>query len=462
MKAYVRCRIVSLCLVVSSVLTTGDIYAQCSGFPATTADADCASGTTVSNNANINSGTSYGFCGPNSTTYTYNVNLNGGVLRICGNANITGNFNSGVIVVSCGATANFTSGLTMNSNVGIVNYGTVNVTGSITFQNNGNYVYNESSTSVLKVSGDVTYPANNGQNAYIKNSGYIKINGTFYAYQGGYTCFMDGGLMDVNNLTYYANCAANTNHFTFGSSSGTAIVRYSGTATLKSSLTASSYFKIYQGTGSTASLSCNGSWGSATTVANQAALTAPSSQSCTSVSTCWNTLASTGLGLSARLNGSRIELDWSTQTESHTDYFEVQKSTDGSHWERLTTVTAKGNSTSASYYRTYDNKPGSGTLYYRVILTSLDGMEDYSTIVAISGVTATSRLSVYPNPGTGSQITLTGWADLENHVFTMYNSQGQRVYAGTAQNGVALTIPRLAKGIYFIVADLRRVSYIQE
>src|ERR1700761_6647896 len=198
MNALQQCfrRSMSLCCLLLASYT--GLHAQCSGFPATTADADCAPGTTLTSGANINSGNNYGFCGPNTSTYNFSgINLAGGTLRICGNANITGNWNSGTIVVSCGATANFTSGLTLNSNVGIINYGTINVTGDLVFQNNNNYVYNQTAQSVINVSGNITYPQNNGQNAYLMNYGYIKVGGSFNAYEGGFTCLENGSQIQV-------------------------------------------------------------------------------------------------------------------------------------------------------------------------------------------------------------------------------------------------------------------------
>lgn len=471
MKAFASCRCVFTILLTALIglCTSQSLLAQCSsGFPSTTADADCAGGTTLTNNANINSGQSYGFCGPNTTTYNFSgVNLAGGTLRICGNANISGNWNSGTIVVSCGATANFTSGLTLNSNVGVINYGTINITGDLVFQNGGNYVYNESSTSVIKISGNLTYPQNNGTNAYLKNAGYIKVSGTFNAYEGGYTCFSNGGQMEVNNFNYYNNCANNTNRFTFSSPAGTAILRISGGGTVKSTFTASANWQVYKASTSTVGLQCNGSWGSATVVNNTAALTAPGAQTCSSVSTCWNVLASGVLGaFSARSDGTRVELTWATKMESGSKDFEVQRSADGVNWEKIETIRAMGNSLIPAYYRTYDNEPGNGVRYYRIVLVSLDGLNTYSQIVAVNGETGSNMLSVYPNPGTsGNQITLTGWNDAKTHVFVVYNSVGQRVFAGNAQNAVAISIPRLNAGVYFILTDAgsaqRRVTYVQ-
>ena len=120
------------------------LLAQCPGFPATIPDADCNGGASMSNNMNANSGT-YGYCGSSSSSASFSgINLNGATLRICGNTTLGfGTWNSGSLVVSCGATVTINSSITLNNSCGIVNYGTLIINGSLTFQNSNNFVYNE-------------------------------------------------------------------------------------------------------------------------------------------------------------------------------------------------------------------------------------------------------------------------------------------------------------------------------
>ena len=142
------------------------------------------------------------------------------------------------------------------------------------FQNGGNYVYNQTAQSVINVSGNITYPQNNGTNAYLMNYGYIKVGGSFNAYEGGFTCLQNGSQMQVTNLNYILNCGGPNARFTFPTPAGSAIIRYTGTATIKAQFTTSPNIKIYQATGSTQSMPCGASsWGSAAITTNAPALT---------------------------------------------------------------------------------------------------------------------------------------------------------------------------------------------
>ena len=264
------------CLVLLSVVS----FAQCPGFPASLPDQDCNVSTPLSNNANVNSGSTFGICS-NSTVATSftNINLNGGVIRICSNTSISGNFNGGTIVVACGSTLSFPSGLIMNQNIGIINYGTVIVSGNLTFQNNNNFFYNEATTSRLYVSGNLSYPQNNGQNAYLKNNGYISINNNFNALDGGFTCLGPDSRIVCNNINYIQNCGGPTNRFTYTGNSNDPIIRYTGSATIKANFTASNFITIYRapGAGALNTGGCGGgSFGNATVVNNAPAIANPS------------------------------------------------------------------------------------------------------------------------------------------------------------------------------------------
>jgi len=383
-----------LLIVVFFFSCHSSLLAQCAGFPATTADGNCGTGNQLANGANINSGDSYYFCGASLANVSYTgINLAGGILRICGNASISGNFNSGIIVVACGSTVNFPSGLFMNGNVGIVNYGIINVTGDITFQNGGNYVYNETANSRLFVSANISYPANNGTNAYLKNSGYIKVNGNFYAYEGGFTCFNSGATMEVNNILYNQNCGGPANRFTFGSASGTAILRYITHSALKASFTTAANWNIYQATGSTQTLTCGGGWGSATVTASAPALTAPSgSQSCATLN-CF-TLPTTLLSFTGTKQADRIALYWTTAGEGKTGSYMPEHSANGISWSPLPSAsTANG-----THYTQYDDNPWKGNNYYRLKQTSADGKTGYSQVIIVANASRDNELQVYPNP----------------------------------------------------------------
>ncbi|HXB95904.1 MAG TPA: T9SS type A sorting domain-containing protein, partial [Puia sp.] len=100
---------------------------------------------------------------------------------------------------------------------------------------------------------------------------------------------------------------------------------------------------------------------------------------------------------------SQVDLTWATATESNNDYFTVEKSQDGINFEDLTRVNSaapNGTSSLPLYYSAIDPSPYSGTNFYRLKQTDLDGNSTYSNIVSVD-FSKTNAINVYPNPSSG-------------------------------------------------------------
>lgn len=79
---------------------------------------------------------------------------------------------------------------------------------------------------------------------------------------------------------------------------------------------------------------------------------------------------------------SNTEINWTTAQEMNTDYFILELSEDGIHYNYLTTIPATGNSTSQNNY-SYVLETGSAS-YYRLILVNRDGSSDVLGIISSS------------------------------------------------------------------------------
>lgn len=392
------------------------LQAQCAGFPATIADADCSGSTSMSNNMNANSGT-YGYCGSSSSSASFSgINLNGATLRICGNTTLGfGSWNSGSLVVSCGATVTINSNVSLNTGCGIVNYGTLIINGSLTFQNSNNFVYNELSTSKMTITGNINFPTNNGTNGYLKNAGYIKVGGAYNSYAGVQTCFLNGGRLECNSFVYMdqnANCnGVAGNRFTFGSASGSCIFRYTNSATLYKVFTNDSRWNIYQASGSSQTIAspCNGNatgWGSATLVASAPALTVPSGEQPCNTITCL-TLPVELLKFFALPSAGSVVLSWATATETNCDYFSLERSTDMLNWKQMATIPGSGNSSARKDYTYTDPAPPAGIVYYRLSQHDYNGQKHYfDPVYAEQNHSKIFSSVVFPVPSLTGELTL--------------------------------------------------------
>ena len=424
------------------------VVAQGAIFPASLGRPACGVGTQLGNNSNINSGMIFTGCEPNSTINTYSgVNLSGGTLTLCGNFNISGNFNSGSIIIECGSNVTFTSGLTLNSNVRIENYGKVTINGSINFQNNNNCFYNEGTNSQLFVTGNIEYPQNSSQLAYFKNNGYAKISGTFNARNGGYTYLGSGSQLETNNFNYGNDCNVSANRFLTG---GSAVLKYTGTAILYGTLTSSQDLNINKPSAQ-AVLQCQSAgWGSANGQVNAPLVTQPGTQICSFQPLCFTPLPVELFYFIAEKQDEGNFLTWKTASEYNNSHFNILRSRDGISWNAIGTVKGVGNSQKINVYEYLDDEVWTGVVYYRLEQTDIDGKQTLSDIITLNR--SVTEVRIYPNPAkdfihltvdTKEMITFVELADATGKIIF-----SEEVASGISQHSI--TTNDFRDGLYFI------------
>jgi hypothetical protein len=100
-----------------------------------------------------------------------------------------------------------------------------------------------------------------------------------------------------------------------------------------------------------------------------------------------------------------VLLDWVTASEKNNDFFEVQRSRNGSDFEVIGREEGAGNSSSLIYYSFTDTDPFSGLSYYRIRQVDYDGRFDYSETRVVER-SKTLQWSIYPNPVSDGSITI--------------------------------------------------------
>jgi hypothetical protein len=71
-------------------------------------------------------------------------------------------------------------------------------------------------------------------------------------------------------------------------------------------------------------------------------------------------------------------LNWSTASEVNNDFFEIQRSSEGTLWETIGLRKGAGNSTAPQLYELEDKKPLRGLSYYRLKQVDFDGTVNFS------------------------------------------------------------------------------------
>lgn len=104
----------------------------------------------------------------------------------------------------------------------------------------------------------------------------------------------------------------------------------------------------------------------------------------------------------AQKKNDYIELVWTTASEINSDYFEIQKSDNGSSFITIGKVQAAGNSSSTIEYAFIDRAPYAGHNYYRLKNVDFDGTYDFSKIELVDYEGTSREISIAPNPAYNS------------------------------------------------------------
>jgi hypothetical protein len=159
---------------------------------------------------------------------------------------------------------------------------------------------------------------------------------------------------------------------------------------------------------------------------------------------------------------------WVTEVEINSKHFEVQKSIDGSNFETIGTVAAKG---FASSYSFIDDKPFVGTNYYRLKMVDMDGSFTYSKVMAVTLNDNRKSLVVYPNPVKDNlfvQVTSTKAEKLTLQVTDMQGRllQQEDTQVGIGNVSISINTNTLAKGSYVLLVKrstgLQQKQFVKE
>ena len=162
-----------------------------------------------------------------------------------------------------------------------------------------------------------------------------------------------------------------------------------------------------------------------------------------------------------RKGTNEAHLAWATLNENNAAYMEIQRSSDGAHFEAVSNIPAKGHAHGLETYEYTDknlNITKITTYYYRLRLVDMDGTEDFGPIKSV--VFAKSKgdfgIQITPNPSDGHFNILVNDSidtNLESEISVVdtYGRLIQHSFAMIEPNvPFALNIENLSTGIYFV------------
>jgi len=171
------------------------------------------------------------------------------------------------------------------------------------------------------------------------------------------------------------------------------------------------------------------------------------------------------LDFSAVLNGKKVDIKWTTSTETNNAYFTIEKSKDGRNFTKVAMVLGAGNSLVPRKYYDCDYEPFAGISYYRLKQTDLNGEFKYFNMVAVE-VLVNPAIEVYPNPvASNSTLTmhLSGYED-KPVLVVLRDMNGKELLSKTVigKDGdqlIALDVKDIPPGSYLVVANSNNKIY---
>ena len=158
-----------------------------------------------------------------------------------------------------------------------------------------------------------------------------------------------------------------------------------------------------------------------------------------------------------KVEKDQAQVNWTTSQETNTAYFDIERSNDGSHFEKIGTIKAAGQSTEKRIYFFNDKGPLSNLTYYRLRMVDADGHFTFSNIQSLN-FDKTVDVLIYPNPvGTGKMLAVQTNLS-EPFDFTMTDISGKTILKRTFSTPEAqVNTEGFAKGLYLF--ELKSKSY---
>jgi Secretion system C-terminal sorting domain len=157
------------------------------------------------------------------------------------------------------------------------------------------------------------------------------------------------------------------------------------------------------------------------------------------------------LNFYVKAENKKAHLFWQTATEQNSDRFEIERSINGLHFEKIGSVKAAGNSTIRIDYSFFDLTPKKGINYYRLKEVDIDNSLQYSEIrTAQFGNDVLFALYNNPTNGTGIKVNTNTFPA----TLSVFDASGRKVKeVNITSNSYSLSVAGFANGTYLAVLN---------
>jgi hypothetical protein len=153
------------------------------------------------------------------------------------------------------------------------------------------------------------------------------------------------------------------------------------------------------------------------------------------------------VSFTARWSGSRALLQWATASELNSDYFAVERSSNGTTFATLGQVASAGTSAKPINYSFTDTNPLPETAYYRLRQVDRDGTSTYSPVALLTAAPGSGTWLVATNSPQHYDVRAT--LDAASS-FTVLDVMGRAMFTqAVSPDHAQVVLPNLPTGVYF-------------
>lgn len=154
----------------------------------------------------------------------------------------------------------------------------------------------------------------------------------------------------------------------------------------------------------------------------------------------------------------QVKIDWTTASEQNNAFYTIERSTNGTDFETVSSIDGAGNSTSLLFYSYIDVNPIVGLSFYRLKQTDLNGEFAYSEIRSVKvEYRFESSYKLYPNPVQQGELLRISYDTAQDQLLTIMvlNTKGQiilkkQVSITQSEDTIQLTTSKFPRGLNLV------------
>jgi hypothetical protein len=160
------------------------------------------------------------------------------------------------------------------------------------------------------------------------------------------------------------------------------------------------------------------------------------------------TLPLTITDFTATPGNNGAQLQWYTEADANTRFFDIESSRDAVVWQNIGMVMATGNSSTSSPYRYTDGNAATGNNFYRIKEVDAQGNAVYSPVKTVNS-SGKASTKFFPNPVKDKLYIISNGGAIQSVVVTNSDGKESARYISPG-SGNSIDMSSLPVGIYFV------------